>query len=84
MEIIINIFIKIAIHQSVSHIIAEWSIFNLIACLIYLLLDGLQANFFQISNISHTKYQNLNGSYLVLQLALYNPLKPGVKWRMKM
>ena len=38
----------------------------------------------QISNISHTKSQNLNVSHLVLQLSLPNPLKPSVKWRMKM
>ena len=38
----------------------------------------------QISNISRTKYQNLNVSLLVLQLSLRNPSKPGVKSRMKM
>ena len=38
----------------------------------------------QISNISHTKSQNLNVSRLILQLSLYNILKPGVKSRMKM
>ena len=38
----------------------------------------------QISNISHTKSQSLNVSHLVLQLALPNPLKPGIKTRMKM
>ena len=32
----------------------------------------------QISNISHTKSQNLNDSHLVLQLYLLNLLKPGV------
>ena len=36
------------------------------------------------SNISHTKSQNLDVSRLVLQLSLSNPLKPGVKSRMKM
>ena len=36
------------------------------------------------SNIRHTKYQNINDSRLVLQLSLPNPLKPGVKSRMKM
>ena len=35
-------------------------------------------------SISHTKAQNLNVSHLVLQLSLPNPLKPGVKLRMKM
>ena len=38
----------------------------------------------KISNISHTKSQHLNYSHLVLQLSLSNPLKPGVKSRMKM
>ena len=36
------------------------------------------------SCINRTKSQNLNVSYLVLQLSLLNPLKPGVKSRMKM
>ena len=36
------------------------------------------------SNISRTKSQNLNVSDLVLMLSLSNPLKPGVKSRMKM
>ena len=35
-------------------------------------------------NISRTKAQKLNDSRLVLQLSLPNPLKPGVKSRMKM
>ena len=38
----------------------------------------------QISNIRRTKPHNLNDSRLVLQLTLPNPLKPGVKSRMKM
>ena len=37
----------------------------------------------KISNMKHTKSQNLNESRLVLQL-FPNPLKPGVKLRMKM
>ena len=36
------------------------------------------------SSISRTKSPNLNASNLVLQLSLLNPLKPGVKSRMKM
>ena len=36
------------------------------------------------SSISRTKSQNLNVFNLVLQLSLFNPLKPGVKSRMKM
>ena len=38
----------------------------------------------QISDISHTKSQTLNVSCLVLQLSLSDPLKPGIKSRMKM
>ena len=38
----------------------------------------------QTSSIRHTKSQNLNVSHLILQLSLPNPLKPGVKSRMKM
>ena len=40
--------------------------------------------YWKISNISGTKSQNLNDSCLVLQLSLPNPLKLGVKSRMKM
>ena len=38
----------------------------------------------KIYNIRWTKSQNLNDSPLVLQLSLPNPLKPGIKSRMKM
>ena len=38
----------------------------------------------QTSHTNRTKSQNLNVSRLVLQLSLPNPLKPGVKSRMKM
>ena len=38
----------------------------------------------QISNIRRTKSQALHVSRLVLQLTLPNPLKPGIKSRMKM
>ena len=37
----------------------------------------------KISNINRTKPQDLNDSRLVLQLSLRNPLKPGIKSRMK-
>ena len=37
----------------------------------------------KISNISHTKSQNLNVSRLILQLSLRNLLKLGVMSRMK-
>ena len=36
------------------------------------------------SSISHTKSQSLNVSRILLQLSSLNPLKPGVKLRMKM
>ena len=35
-------------------------------------------------SISRTKFQNLNGFRLILQLSLLNALEPGVKLRMKM
>ena len=38
----------------------------------------------KISNIRRTESPNLNVSRLVLQLSLPNPMKPGVKSRMKM
>ena len=38
----------------------------------------------QISNIRHTKSQNLIVSCIVLQLSLCNLLKPGVDSKMKM
>ena len=38
----------------------------------------------KVSNIWRTKSQNLNDSHLVLKSSLPNPLKPGVKSRMKM
>ena len=40
-------------------------------------------NYRKISNIRRTKSQNLNAPRLVLQLSLPNPMKPGVKSRMK-
>ena len=41
-------------------------------------------NYHQASNIRHTKSHNLNVSCRIMQLSLPNPLKPGVKSRMKM
>ena len=38
----------------------------------------------KLSNIRRTKSENLSGCRLVLQLSLANPLKPGIKLRMKM
>ena len=42
------------------------------------------SNYRQTSNLSGNKFQNWNFSHLILQLSLPNPLKPGVKSRMKM
>ena len=41
-------------------------------------------NYRKTSSISRTKFQNLNVSCIILQLSSPNPLKPGVKLRMKM
>ena len=38
----------------------------------------------KVSNIRRTKSQNSNASRLILEFSLPNPLKPGVKLRMKM
>ena len=43
-----------------------------------------QCNYRKTSSISRTKSLNIDVSNLVLQLSLLNPLKPGVKSRMKM
>ena len=37
----------------------------------------------EVSNIRRTKSQNVNVSRLIFYLSLPNPLKPGVKSRMK-
>ena len=44
----------------------------------------LLQNYRKVSNIRRTKSQNWNDSHLVLKSSLPNPLKPGVKSRMKM
>ena len=44
----------------------------------------LDHDYRKISNIRRTKSPNLTVSRLVLQLSLPNPMKPGVKSRMKM
>ena len=46
--------------------------------------DKVQVIYRKISNIRRTKSPNLNASRLVLQFSLPNPMKPGVKSRMKM
>ena len=47
-------------------------------------LGHIELTYCKTSSISRTKSQNLNASNLVMQLSLLNPLKPGVKSRMKM
>ena len=44
----------------------------------------LQNKYHKISNIKRAKSKNLSDYHLILQLPLTNPLKPGVKLRMKM
>ena len=44
----------------------------------------VEVKYRQISNITRTQSPNINVSRLVLQLSLPNPMKPGVKLRMKM
>ena len=53
-------------------------------CLIMQFLGPLLMIYRKVSNIRRTKCQKLNDSHLVLQLSLLNPLRPGVKLRMKM
>ena len=70
--------------QSLQHIEADtnWMAF----CRQHFQIHFLERKFgySQTFNIRCTKSQNLNVSRLVLQLSLPNPLKPGVKSRMKM
>ena len=47
-------------------------------------VQGYLAKYRKVSNIRRTKSHNLNDSHLVLKSSLPNPLKPGVKSRMKM
>ena len=51
---------------------------------IYTTNRQVPSQYHKICNIRLNKYQNLNVSRLSLQLSIYNPLKPSVKWRMKM
>ena len=47
-------------------------------------LSQNENNYRKTSSISRTKSQSLNDSCILLQLSSLNPLKPGVKLRMKM
>ena len=51
--------------------------------MVHRLSPSITDRYRKISNISHTKSQSLNDSHLVLQSFLPNPLRPGVKSRMK-
>ena len=48
------------------------------------ILEKVKPEYRQTSSISRTKYQSLNVTCILLQLSSLNPLKPGVKLRMKM
>ena len=52
--------------------------------IMFIILVELYCIYRKTSNISNTKSQNLNVSRLVLPLSFPNPLKAGVKSRMKM
>ena len=45
---------------------------------------GSQLKYRKVFNIRHNKSKNLSDCRLVLQMHLANPLKPGIKLRMKM
>ena len=45
---------------------------------------GINQKYRKTSNVRHTKSQNLHDSCHLIQLSLRNPLKPGVKLRLKM
>ena len=46
--------------------------------------DKQKLKYCKVSNISRNKSQSSNASRLILYLYLPNPLKPGVKLKMKM
>ena len=73
------------------HGIDGWSNFNFLACCNktkYVLISPQapysRMKYLQFSNIRRTQSQNIDVFRLVLLLSLPNPLKPGVKLRMKM
>ena len=47
-------------------------------------ISRIKVHYHLTSNISRAEYLNLNICRLVVQLSLLNPLKPGIKSRMKM
>ena len=72
-------FSRFYIQVVCRHSQAVWKKGMLVRCLMQR-LDFYE----QTTILSSTKYQNLNVSGIVLQMSMPNPLKPGVKWRMKM
>ena len=66
----------------------EWAmghlllVLNVICVLCHIAM--LSTLYYKTSSISRTKFQNLNVSCILMQLSSFNPLKPGVKLKMKM
>ena len=67
-----------------SHAISNHTVDNTTIQIGYLLNEKAWKYYRKTSSISRTKFQNLNVSCIILQLSSLNPLKPGVKLRMKM
>ena len=71
-----------------SHMIMSWHGNTLPISITFdgypLVTSGDVHDYRKISNIRRTKSLNFNVSRLVLQLTLPNPMKPGIKSRMKM
>ena len=61
---------------------SKWALVDLCCC--WQPNRNIKDNYRKTSSISRTKSQNLNVSCILLQLSSLNPLKPGVKLRMKM
>ena len=61
---------------------SKWALVDLCCC--WQPNRKIKDNYRKTSSISRTKSQNLNVSCILLQLSSLNPLKPGVKLRMKM
>ena len=61
-----------------------WGLLKLCSSISQLWQLSVWQTYRKVSNIRRTKSQNWNDSHLVLKLSLSNPLKPGVKSRMKM
>ena len=77
---IVPVQIKLQLNYSNFYCAYSW-FWSIVAPNMKLTTDS---NYHKTSCIRHTKSQNLNISCLLLQWSLPNPLKPGVKLRMKM